>query len=146
MLVDTKLLMLLAVGMYRKDFITSHKRTDTFTAEDYDCLEILIEGHELILTTNVLTEASNLLWSGSDPHKSEIRKILKVIVESCSEQFLSSAEVTQCREFMKLGLTDAGILELKEKAGIILTADLDLHLAALARGLTSENFTHYRDL
>lgn len=141
--VDTNLLMLLAVGTYRKDFIREHKRTDKFSEEDFDNLIILIEGHDLIVTSNVLTEASNLLWCGSDPHKTEIRKVLKLIIEQSCEHLLPSMGTTICSEFMKLGLTDAGILELGSKAGIILTADLDLHLAALERGLESENFTHY---
>ena len=38
----------------------------------------------------------------------------------------------------------AGILELPTDSGVILTVDLDLHLAALDRGLKSDNFTHYR--
>lgn len=145
-LIDTNLLMLLAVGMYRKDYISSHKRTVIFTEEDFDILEILTQGHELIVTANVLTEASNMLWSGADQHKNGIREALKTIIESSTEHLLQSSELCQHPYFMKLGLTDAGILALKDEAGIILTQDLDLHLAALEHGLHSENFTHYRNL
>ncbi len=86
------------------------------------------------------------MWSGADAHKIPIREILKDVITLSREYSLDSSEVASCAEFMKLGLTDAGILELKGLAGIILTADLDLHLAALERGLESENFTHYRKL
>ncbi|NNA50500.1 PIN domain-containing protein [Pseudomonas lactis] len=145
-LIDTNLLMLLVVGYYDKDFVSEHKRTNKFTADDFDILEILIEGANIVLTPNVLTEASNLLWQCSEPHKSLIRSKLAQIAHICDEQFIASSDVISCPEFMNLGLTDAGILELKKVSGLILTQDLDLHLAALARGLETENFTHYRNL
>ncbi|MBC6625722.1 PIN domain-containing protein [Pseudomonas sp.] len=145
-LIDTNLLMLLVVGYYDKDFVFEHKRTNKFTPDDFDVLEILIEGADIVLTPNVLTEASNLLWQCSEPHKSLIRSKLAQIAHICDEQFIASSDVISCPEFMGLGLTDAGILELKKVSGLILTQDLDLHLAALARGLETENFTHYRNL
>jgi hypothetical protein len=145
-LIDTNLLLLLVVGAYDKEFIQEHKRTSVFTSEDFDILQILLSESELVLTANIVTEASNLLWHSSEPHKSAIRNVLKVVIDNSTEHCLSSSAVMSCPEFMPLGLTDAGILELKEKAGTILTADLDLHLAALNRGLKSENFTHYRNL
>ncbi|MCI1736233.1 MAG: hypothetical protein LKM38_02365 [Pseudomonas veronii] len=145
-LIDTNLLMLLVVGYYDKDFVSEHKRTNKFTADDFEVLEILIEGANIVLTPNVLTEASNLLWQCSEPHKSLIRSKLAQIAHICDEQFIASSDVISCPEFMNLGLTDAGILELKKVSGLILTQDLDLHLAALARGLETENFTHYRNL
>ena len=145
-LIDTNLLMLLVVGYYDKDFVSEHKRTNKFTADDFEVLEILIEGANIVLTPNVLTEASNLLWQCSEPHKSLIRSKLAQIAHICDEQFIASSDAISCPEFMNLGLTDAGILELKKVSGLILTQDLDLHLAALARGLETENFTHYRNL
>jgi len=145
-LIDTNLLMLLVVGYYDEDFVSEHKRTNKFTADDFHVLEILIEGANIVLTPNVLTEASNLLWQCSEPHKSLIRSKLAQIAHICDEQFIASSDVISCPEFMSLGLTDAGILALKKVSGLILTQDLDLHLAALARGLETENFTHYRNL
>ena len=145
-LIDTNLLMLLVVGRYRRDYIAVHKRTDKFNEEDFDTLSILLEDHDLVVTSNILTEASNLLWSGPDIHKIPIREELKSVIAMSCEHSLESLPVTSCAEFMRLGLTDTGILELREMAGIILTADLDLHLAALERGLDSANFTHYRNL
>lgn len=145
-LIDTNLLMLLVVGLYQKDYISRHKRTDKFTEDDFDVLSVLLDDHELIVTPNILTEVSNLLWSGPAAHKIPIREVLKGVITLSREYSQNSSEVASCSEFMKLGLTDAGILELNELSGIILTADLDLHLAALERGLKSENFTHYRKL
>ncbi|UUT22102.1 hypothetical protein [Pseudomonas sp. T8] len=145
-LIDTNLLLLLAVGTYDVRYIQEHKRTDSFTAEDYEILLMLLSDSELVLTANILTEASNLLWSGEGDRKKEIRKVLKAIADNCSELHVESRAVMSCPEFMPLGLTDAGILELRDRAGLILTQDLDLHLAALERGLQSDNFTHYRSL
>lgn len=145
-LIDTNLLMLLVVGYYDKGFISQHKRTNKFTAEDFEILEILIEGASLVSTPSVLTEVSNLLWQCSEPHASKIRTVFTEVVSLCDEISLRSAEVVVSQEFMKLGLTDAGILELEKASGSILTQDLDLHLAAHARGIATENFTHFRNL
>jgi hypothetical protein len=134
------------VGTYDRTIISEHKRTDIFTADDYEVLLILLADSDLVLTANILTEASNLLWSGDGERKQSIRKVLKVIADGCTELQIESRSAMSCPEFLQLGLTDAGILELSERAGVILTQDLDLHLAALDRGLRSENFTHYRSL
>ncbi|WP_099227681.1 hypothetical protein [Pseudomonas viridiflava] len=145
-MLDTNLLLLLVVGTYAVGHISVHKRTESFTADDYYILLELLAGKEIVVTTGVLTEASNLLWSGSRVQREALREILRLFITENVELLVDSIQACSSSEFGKLGLTDAGILVLEAQAGSILTADLDLHLAALARGLESENFTHYRTL
>jgi hypothetical protein len=47
-------------------------------------------------------------------------------------------------EFLRLGLTDAGILAAQRDDVGLVTADLDLYLASVAAGLDAINFTHER--
>jgi predicted nuclease of predicted toxin-antitoxin system len=145
-LIDTNLLMLLAVGIHNKGYVATHKRTSMFTGDDFEVLAILIDGATIVLTPHILTEASNLLWQCAEPHKSSIRQVLADIASSCEELFLASSEVVRCTEFRKLGLTDAAVLALADDAVLLLTQDLDLYLAAQCRGIKAENFTHFRDL
>lgn len=143
-IIDTNLLLLLVVGTYDVDYISVHKRTDTFTEDDYQLLLIVLDGASLVLTPNICTEASNLLWQTPEPYKSDLRRVLARIISANSEFHCASVTVIGTDEFMALGLTDAGILELPEGSGQILTVDLDLHLAALQRGLPTENFNNHR--
>jgi hypothetical protein len=143
-IIDTNLLLLLVVGTYNPAFISDHKRTDTFTEEDFDLLAIVIDGCDLIFTPNICTEVSNLLWQTSEPHKTDLRRLFSKMITRSKELYHFSSLIVDAAEFLELGLTDAGVLELPEGSGTILTVDLDLHLAALARGIPTENFNNYR--
>ncbi|MBX7277153.1 hypothetical protein K2E96_16440 [Pseudomonas sp. ERGC3:05] len=143
-IIDTNLLVLLMVGLYDPGYICFHRKLTDYSKQDFEALAILIEGAEIVVTSNVLTEASNLLWYTADPHKQAIRAVLGEFINGATEHRPESTSVVLSPSFMGLGLTDAGILELPKDSGVILTVDLDLHLAALDRGLKSENFTHYR--
>lgn len=143
-LVDTNLLLLLVVGTYRTDLISDHKKTNSFDIDAFETLLMRIDGADLIVTPNVLTETSNLVSLIGDPHKTCLRLVLGEVIKGMSEIYIRSSEASSVPAFAKLGLTDAGILELREGAGLILTTDLDLHQAALEFGLASENFTNYR--
>lgn len=145
-LLDTNLFLLLMVGTYDIGFIPSHKRTNTFTEDDFILLEAFLDNKEITTTPNILTEVSNLLWQGSDPHKSALRRIFAETVPNLSESTLGvSGGVCSHQAFMKLGLTDAGILFVANNDECILTVDLDLHLAALSLGLDTENFNNHRN-
>jgi hypothetical protein len=141
-LIDTNLLLLLVVGTYDRDLIAKHKKTDTFDVDDYELLLMRIENANLLVTPNIVTETSNLVSLIGDPHMTALREVLGELVLLMSEVYVKSSDSCVTPAFPKLGITDAGILELKAAAGIILTTDLDLHLAALDLGIKTENFIH----
>lgn len=61
-LIDTNLFVLLVVGSVNKKYISTHKRTNNFVAEDYDLLMANLDGYqELWITSHCLAEVSNLL-------------------------------------------------------------------------------------
>ncbi|MFO3720571.1 hypothetical protein [Pseudomonas sp. HLMP] len=142
---DTNLLILLVVGLYEPNYISQHKNLQDYSLRDFEDLIVLIDGADIVVTTAVLAEASNLLWQTSPPHKQNLRRVLGELISKSMEHRPVSIQVAESTHFMQLGLTDAGILELPAGSGVILTVDLDLHLAALEKGLETENFTHYRD-
>lgn len=143
-ILDTNLLVLLIVGLYDPQYIDKHKKLEDYSLDDFESLLILIDGADLVVTSNVLTEASNLLWLTGTPHKEQIRSFLRSFIEDSIEHNLISKTTAESPYFMQLGLTDAGILDIPRGTGTILTVDLDLHVAALERGLETDNFTHYR--
>jgi hypothetical protein len=91
---DSNLLVLLAVGSLDKDLIREHKRTSQFTVEDFDLLLTLLGAFsEVLVTPNGLTETSNLLQYIKQPHRSKLLAILAVLTERLTEEYVPSREL-----------------------------------------------------
>lgn len=145
-LLDTNLLLLFVVGTASRDYISKHKRLTQFTVEDYDTLVKVIErAPEVLLSPNTLTETSNLAAYIAEPAKGAIFQVLKNVISGSQERYISSRVATERLEFLRLGLTDAALVEASTEEVAILTTDLDLYLAAIAKGSPAMNFNHLRD-
>ncbi|MDQ0467984.1 hypothetical protein [Labrys wisconsinensis] len=99
----------------------------------------------VIFTPNVLSETSNLLRQIDDPIRTEISKAFKNIIHRATEEIVESRIAVARSEFVRLGLTDSVLLEAASKGLTILTADLDLYLAALSSNLSAINYTHIQE-
>lgn len=129
--------------------ISKHKRLrGAYTAEDYDILIDLISPVDRVFVTpNTLTETSNLLAHHAEPERSQLFDKLRTLIQESEEIVVASEDASGNSAFGRLGLTDAALLELITTESPLLTADLDLYLAALAKGNEAAvNFTHHRNL
>jgi hypothetical protein len=139
-LVDTNLLLLFVVGSTSREWIRRHKRLGAFDVRDYMILaRILTAAEKLVVTPNILTETSNLLGSPKNPSDHALFRTLAEIVETADileEVYVPSAEVAKTRQFQYLGLTDAGILSLKDQNAVILTRDERLASECMNMGLS----------
>jgi hypothetical protein len=61
------------------------------------------------------------------------------------EHIIKSKVVVGRKEFIRLGLTDAVLLELAHTGATLLIVDLALYLAAWAFGLNAINYNHVRE-
>ena len=96
---------------------------------------------------NTLTEASNLLAQHGEPQRSRFLEELRSIVETSEEVVVASVDASSNSAFVRLGLTDAALLERVSAETPVLTVDLGLYLAALESGEgAAVNFTHLRGL
>ena len=60
-LLDTNLMLLLAVGLYKRERISSFKRTDQYTARDFSLVADIISKFDRRITTpHILAETDNL--------------------------------------------------------------------------------------
>ena len=144
--IDTNLFMLLVVGSTGKSLISKHDRLSVFDIEDYERLSGLVRriGHVLV-TPNILTEASNLLGQHRDPERSLIFHKLHAFIGETEEVFIDSVAAAGNNKFIRLGLTDAALLEVVSRSNPLITVDLDLYLAAAAiDGHAAFNFFHYQ--
>jgi hypothetical protein len=140
--IDANVLTLLVVGSIDRSLIARHRRTRRYDAEAYERLgHYLATFGRIIVTPNVLTEASNLLYDERDPRPlTRLRQLL----QSLDERFVASEDAAAMPLFLRLGLTDAGLLCRPASEGVLLTDDLELYLAALKLGREATNFTHLR--
>ena len=147
--IDASLLVLLVVGGVGRDLISKHKRLrGAYTAEDYDILMDLISPVDRVFVTpSTLTETSNLLAHHAEPERSQLFDKLRTLIQGSEEIVVASEDASSNSAFGRLGLTDAALLEVITTDSPLLTADLDLYLAALAKGdEAAVNFTHHRNL
>ena len=146
--IDANLLVLFATGRVDRGLIARHKRLQAYTAADYDVLaSVVAPAKRLLVTPNTLTEASNLLAQHREPERSDLLEGLRFLIEESEEVVLASATAAENPDFVRLGLTDAVLLEVVTPDAPLLTVDLDLYMAASARDAESAvNFTYLRDL
>jgi predicted nucleic acid-binding protein len=146
LILDTPLLVLFVVGAASREYISRHKKLTEFTSEDYDALIGLISNVQSVLVTpNTLTETSNLAAYIAEPARGEVFRILRAVIANSDEIYIPSRTAVQRREFVRLGLTDAALIEVASQEAAILTTDLNLYLAAQAAGTPAINFNHMRD-
>lgn len=145
-ILDANLALLLVVGLTNRSYIAIHKRLQGYDAIDFDILLEIISGtSDVVLTPNVLTETSNLIRYVKEPIRSEVSVILADLISKGNELFIASREAAARAEYVRLGLTDAVLLEIASRDAILLTIDLDLYLAALNANLSAQNFNHIKE-
>ncbi len=143
--IDANLLVLLVVGRTGRDLIAKHRRLQEYTVEDFDTLANLLRAvDETYVTPNTLTEASNLLAQHAEPERSLFLENLRILIEGSRENLVESMRASSNQAFIRLGLTDAALLEVISEDISLLTVDLDLYLAALDRGV--HNAVNFRRL
>lgn len=144
--VDANLLVLLVVGATGKNLIAKHRRLQTFDIADYERLmELLNQIGNVLVTPNVLTEASNLLAQHAEPERSRFFNKFGTLIGETEENIVDSKKAVQNNQFIRLGLTDAALLEVVSKSNPLITVDLDLYLAVSAKeNEAAYNFRHYQ--
>jgi hypothetical protein len=145
LIIDANLLLLFIVGTTNRRLVAKHKRLKAFSLDDFDLLcRLIASSPQVFVTPNALTEASNLLGYIGEPARSQVFKTFRAIVRSASEEYIQSRIACETKEFLRLGLTDSGLIEIADTSRSILTTDLDLYLSALMRGVSAINFNHLR--
>lgn len=144
-LLDANLLVLLVIGLTNRDLVLKHKRTKTFEQVDFDLLVKILSNYDaIVVTPHILTEVSNLISQIGEPALSRVRSTFSTLVEEQQEVFCASKDSVKHPAFIRLGLTDASILQLMNSTTPLLTTDLGLYLEAAKSNPLAENFNHLR--
>ena len=144
LLIDTNLLLLHLVGRTNKNRIPLFKRTQRYTLDDFELLEILVSQFTTLITTPHLLTELNSLARLQEPELSKLRTMFKETVEQTQEYYDESRKIVSDASFNRLGLADAAIATLCRRSLLVLTDDLELYYALTVRGFDAINFNHIR--
>jgi hypothetical protein len=145
LIIDTQLLVLFVVGSASPAYIAQHKRLGAYSEQDFDLLlDVVGQYGEIVFTPNTLTEASNLLAQTHEPLRSKLFEVFRALIDEVHEDYVESRTASAGNVFLRLGLADAVLLVSDDVDQVLLTADLDLYLAAVAAKRSAVNFNHLR--
>jgi hypothetical protein len=137
--------LLLIVGLFDKQLIKKHKRTQTFTIDDFDLLIEYIGGADIIwITTHCLAEVSNLIKQTNESAKVNLIQFLISVTSEFKESYVNKNLIFNKDCFIRLGVADTGIIIKAKRVDCLFTVDLDLYLEALRNGYKAFNFNHMR--
>lgn len=144
--IDTQLLVLLAVGTASTAYIARHRRTKSrrYSKGDFELLTEMINGKALVFVPHVLQETYYFLADCHGPMKTCIINAFKQLVRTIDERVVTSRSGVERTEFHWLGLADAVLLAAGSSGVMLLTDDAPLHVAATNARLLSINFSHKR--
>ena len=144
-ILDTNLLVLFLVRSTDKKLIEKHKRTKAFDIDDFNELITIIKRFRKIISNPyILAETSNLISQTDEDKNKKIKISFINFLKTSEEKYENSLIVTQQKDFIRLGLTDASILDLVEQSFPLITVDLDLYLASSKISKNVLNFNYIR--
>jgi rRNA-processing protein FCF1 len=146
-LVDTNLLLLYFVGAFDPDRIPRFKRTDKYTADDYELLVRFLAFFERVVTTpHILTEVSNLAGELRDYVKDSVfARLVAGISLLLDEQQVAAVELARYQSFPRFGLTDTAVLHHARGRLLVLSDDFRLSQYLQHEGVDAINFNHLRN-
>ena len=151
-LLDSNLLLVLLIGAYDPLLLQNFKRVRNFTIDDYDLLVVLLESHNILLTTpHILTEISNLANSLPEYIKADWFLSFAAWLQSkddipgLREIWTPAEQLATMPDFAAFGLTDTALSALAHET-MIVTEDRRLSGVLRQRGLAVLNFDDVRSL
>ena len=134
---------MLVVGLADASFLSVHKGFKAYGPEDLRALKGMAEvSAGLIVTPNTLTETCNLVDRLPPKARARAYQQIAALIRNTEGIYVRSADAAAQNAFPRLGLTDAVMLDLASREAYLVTADLDLYLAAHAAGYDALNFNY----
>jgi hypothetical protein len=143
-LLDTNLMVLLAVGSYKRERISSFKRTDKYTPRDFTLVIWLLEQFQQRITTpHILTEADNLTRQLPENEHAAIAVIMAPLIDAFFEIRRPSADAARHPRYADLGLADCMTITAAEDV-LVITDDFRLARILTHLGRDAININHLR--
>lgn len=145
-LIDTNLFVLLVVGAYDVEMIGQHKRTSSFSVEDYYLLvEFIGEYEEIWVTSHSMGEISNLLMQTDGDLSVKLMEVYASLILQTRESHIPKDVIFNENKVLRLGVADTGFIIKSKRVNAAITADLDLYLeVSQHKGVYAINWNHLR--
>jgi hypothetical protein len=142
-LIDANLLVMLMIGEIDPSHIAKYERTNKYEEVDYEFLSSLLGTNvSLVVTPHVAAEVSNLGNKLTGKYHEDFLRLLDVFIQRCRERWTEARFVVGDPDYLRLGLTDAGLLGMKRNSPLVITDDLDLYLALETRRRPTIKYAH----
>lgn len=143
-LVDTNILVLLAVGTYQIRRIKTFNRTKAYSVEDFRLVSHLVCSFDRRITTpHILAEAHSLARQLDKREYEGLAAAFRKLIDEMFEVHVPATEVALGKIYPRLGLTDSAILKASDGV-LVLTDDQSLSLALEGLGRHAININHIR--
>ena len=146
LVIDTELLILLLIGKYDPEYVSTFKITNKFTKKDFNLVNLIVNHfNNIIITPHIIAELSNhsmkIPTGRIKLYFDHFIKILKKFKEVHIEKDL----VFKSEYLPLIGITDYGILlSSKENDYLLFTTDRSLTQISRAQGVNVLNFNEIR--
>jgi hypothetical protein len=145
-LIDTNLLVLLAIGVYNPARILTFKRTFKYTIDDFDLLLRIIGFFERkVITPNILTEVDNIARQMPEREHAAVADVISQLLLRFLEVYIPSVQVLGQRPYAERGLTDCVTIACAEET-LIVTDDFALSNRLSSSGFDVLNINHIRNI
>ena len=145
-LLDTNLMVLLAVGLYRRDRISSFKQTIQYTEDDFTLVARIVGSFARRITTpHILAEADNLTRQLPGREHGAVAAIMAPLIEDQFEIYSPSAAAVRHERYSNLGLTDCVTIAAANEI-LVITDDFRLSNVLSHLGHDAININHIRTL
>lgn len=146
---DTNLLIILLVGLYRKEEI-SRFLTAKCLETDFDIIRSLIIKYNLTctVTPQILAEVSNLTFDHfKEPGLKEYLQKTISYIAIASEEYVTKESLTDKYHLPMLGYCDSSIIEASKLKGyLVVTEDIKLYGTLMREGCPAININHIRSM
>ncbi|MFL9828324.1 PIN domain-containing protein [Rhodoplanes sp. SY1] len=145
-LVDTNLMVLVVVGTYAIQRISTFKRTRQYTIDDYALMMRILAFFERRVTTpNILTEVDNLTRQLPEDEHDAISETMVQLVSTMFEVYQPATPIMRTDLYPDLGLTDCATVALSQDF-LVLTDDYRLSNVLTSAGRDAVNINYIRSL
>lgn len=143
-LLDTNLLVLLVIGLYSQDRISTFKRTVQYTRDDFHLVAgIATTFSRRITTPQILAEVDNLTRQLPGREHAALAAIMSPLIEEQFEIYSPSAVAAHHERYVELGLTDCTTIAAADGV-LVITDDFRLSNILGHLGRDAVNLNHLR--
>ena len=147
-LLDTNLLIVFLIGMFKPELISSFKKTSSYSISDFNLIRnIVLQFNAVHVTPQILSEVSNSTFHQGimDPDFSSYVGQLISYAESSNELYYDKNRLISLPRFTQIGFTDVSVMEVAKQTNcLVLTDDFILASILENEGHNTLNINHIR--